>query len=87
MSLIIAIEKFFIFPVLFVERFISPSASVSTASSAYVASTALHKRRSFELCCPLQKCVYVIVEEVQGLLSIIVVSVVAGGEVIMQVHF
>ena len=44
--------------------FITPSASVAPASSNSVASTALHKRRSFGLIRPLYNCIAVFVEEV-----------------------
>ena len=87
MSLNIAIETFLIFPVLFVESFIAPSASIIPASSAFVASTTLHERRSFEIRCPLYKGLAVIVEEVQGMLVVLGVSVVPGSEVILQVQF
>ena len=70
MSLLIAIETFIIFLVLFFERFIALSASVVPASSASVAYTTLHKRRSYGLSCPLQNCLAVLVEEVQGLLQL-----------------
>ena len=62
MSLLIAIETFLIFPVLFVEIFIAPSSSVAPASSASVASTALHKLRSFGLRRPFHNCVAVLVD-------------------------
>ena len=87
MSLLIAIKTFLIFPVLFVETFFAPSDSVVSASSTYVASTALHKRRSFGLHHPFHNCLAVFVEEVQGLLAVLGVSVVPDGEVILQVHF
>ena len=87
MYLLIAIETFLIFPVLFVERFIAPSASVAPASSASMASTALHKLRSFGLRRPLHNCLSLLVEDVQGLLMVLGVSVVPGDEVILQVHF
>ena len=87
MSLLIAIEKLLIFPLLFVERFIAPSTSVAYAFYASEASTALHKCRSFGLRCPFHNCLDVLVGEVQGLLSVLGVSVVSGGEVILQVHF
>ena len=79
MSLLIAIKTFIIFPVLFVEMFVAPSDSVVSASFAYVASTALHKCRSFLLHFPLQNCISVLVEEVQSLLAVLGVSVVPGG--------
>ena len=83
MSLLIAIEKFLIFPVLFVERFIAPSAYVAPASSASVASTALHGRRSFGLRCPLHNFLDILAEEVQGMLVVLGVLIVPGGEVIL----
>ena len=52
-----------------------------------MASTALHKRCSFGLRCPLNNCIYVIVEEAQGILAVLGLSVVPGDEVILQVHF
>ena len=87
MSLLIAIKKILIFPVIFVERFIAPFASVVPDFSASVVSTALHERCSFGLCRPLHKCLSVIVEEVHGILVVLGVLVVPGVEVIMQVHF
>ena len=87
MPIIIAIETFLIFIVLFFERFIAPSTSIASASSAFVTSTALHKLRSFGLRRPLNSCLAVLVEEMQGLLAVLGVSVVTGGEVIIQVHF
>ena len=63
MPLITAVEKLLIFPLIFVERFISPSAYVAPASSASVASTALHVRLSFGLRRTLKKCLAVLVEE------------------------
>ena len=87
MFLLIAIETFFIFPVLFVERFIYPSASVDPNSSASVASNTLHKIRSFGLRCTLHNFLAVLVEEVKGLLAVLWVTVVSGCEVILQVHF
>ena len=87
MPLLIAVEKFLIFPLLFVKRFIAPSASVAPASSASVASTALHERRSFGLRRPLHNCLDVLVKEVQGLLAVLGVLVFPSGEVILQVHF
>ena len=83
MSLLIAIKKILIFPVLFVERFFAPSGYVVSSSSASVASTALHKCRSFGLYRPLHNCLAVLGEEVQSLLEVLGVSVVPGGEVIM----
>ena len=87
MFLLIVIETFLIFPLLFFERFIAPSTSVSPASSASVASTALHKCSSFGLRRTLHKCLDVLVEEVQSLLAVLGVLIVPGGEVILQVHF
>ena len=87
MYLLIAIETLLIFPVLFFDRFISPSTSVALASSASVAATALHKCCSFGMHFPLYNCLDVLVEEVQILLVVIGESVVPGGEVILQVHF
>ena len=75
MSLILEIETFLIFPILFVERFIAPSASE--------ASTALHKRRSFGLRHNLHNCLSVFVKGVQGLLAVLWVPVVLGGELIL----
>ena len=86
MSLLFAIKKFLIFPVLFVKRFVSPSSSVVTASSASVSSTALHKYRSFGICRPLHNFLAILVKEVQSLLEVLGVSVVPGSEVILQVH-
>ena len=86
MFLLISIKTFLIFPVLFVEMFVSPSASVVPASSASVSSTALHKCRSFGLRRPLHNYLAVLVEEVQSMLEVLGVSVVPGGEVILQVH-
>ena len=83
MSFLIAIKTFLIFPVLSVERFLAPSASVVSASSASVASTALHKCLSFRLHHPLHNCLAVLVEEVQSLLEVLGVLVVPGGEVIL----
>ena len=71
MSLLIAIETFLIFPVVFVEMFIAPSVSVAPASSASVPSTALHKRRSFGLHSPLPNCIAVFIKGVQSLLEIL----------------
>ena len=86
MSLLIAVETFLIFSVLFNERFVAPSASVVPASSTSVSSTALHGCRYFGLRCPLKNCLDVIVEEVQSLLAVTGVSVVPGGEFILQVQ-
>ena len=83
MSLLIAIEIFLIFTVLFFEGFISPSASVAPASSASVASTALHKQRYFGLRCPLYNCLAVFVDKVQGMLVVLWVPVFPGGEIIL----
>ena len=83
MSLLIAIKTFLIFPVIFVESFFAPSASVVSASSASVASTALHECRSFGLHRPLHNFLDVLVEEVQSRLAVLGVSVVPGGEVIL----
>ena len=71
MSLLIAIETFIIFPVLFVEKFIAPSAYFAPASSSSVASTALHERPSFKLRLPLHNYLDVFAKEVQGLLSVL----------------
>ena len=87
MSLLIAIETLLTFTVLFVERFIDPYASIAPAFSASVASTALHGRRSFGLRFPLHNFLDILAEEVQGMLVVLGVSVVPGGEVILQVHF
>ena len=87
MSLLLEIETFLIFPLLFVDSFIAPSASVSPASSASVESTSLHERCSFGLRCPLHNCLDVFVEEVQGLLAVLWVLVVPSGEVFLYVHF
>ena len=87
MSLLIEIKTFLIFPVLFVESFLAPSASVVPASSASVSSTALYKCRSFGLRCPLHNCLAVLVDEVQSLLAVHGVSVLPVGEVILQVNF
>ena len=84
MSLLLSIEIFLIFPVRFVERFITPSTYVAPASSASVASTALHECLSFGLRCLLHNCLAVIVEEVQSQLAVLGVSLVPGGEVILQ---
>ena len=86
MSLLISIETFLIFPVLFVEKFVAPSTSVVPASSAPVSSTDLYKYRSFGLRRPLHNCLAVLVKEVQSLLAVLGVSVVPSGEVILQVH-
>ena len=86
MSLLIAIETFLIFTVIFVERFISPSTSVAPASSASVAFTALHTRRSFVLHRTLHNSLAVFVKEVQGLMVVLEESVVPVGEIILQVH-
>ena len=59
--LIIAVEIFLIFPVLFIERFVAPSAFVVPASSVSVSSTALHKCRSFILRRLLHNCLAVLV--------------------------
>ena len=83
MSLIISIETLLIFTVLFIERFIAYSASVATASSASVASATLHERHSFGLRRLLYNFLAVFVEEVQGLLAVLWVPVVIGGEVIL----
>ena len=80
MLLLLAIEIFLI-------RFPAPSASVSPASSASVASTALHERRSFGLTCPLYNCLAVFVEDVLSLLMVILVPVVPGGEIILYTTF
>ena len=64
MSLLFEIETFLIFPVFFIEMFITPSASVAPASSKSVASTALYERRSFVLICPLYNYIAVFVGEV-----------------------
>ena len=82
-SIIFAIETFLIFQVLFIERFIVPSASVAPASSASVASTALHKQRYFGLRCPLYNCLDVFVDKVQGMLVVLWVPVFPGGEIIL----
>ena len=84
--LLFAIKTFLIFPVLFVESFVAPSASVVPAPSASVSSTILQKCRSFGLRCPLHNCLAVPVEEVTSLLAVLGVSFVPSGEVIMQVH-
>ena len=86
MSLLIAVETFLIFPVLFIEMFVAPSASVVPDSSASVSYTALHKFRSFGLRRPLHNCLAVLVKEVQSLLAVLGLSVVPGDEVILQVH-
>ena len=86
MSVFIEIKTFLIFSVLFVERFFAPSASVVSAFSAFVTSTALHKCRSFVLRHSLHNYLSVLFEEVQSLLEVLGVSVVPGGEVILQVH-
>ena len=86
MSLFIAIKTFLIFPVLFVERFVAPSASVFPASSASVPSTALYECRSFKLRRLLHNCLDILVEEVQSLLAVLGVPVVPGDEVILRVH-
>ena len=86
MSLFIVIKTFLIFPVIFFERFFAPSTSVVSASSASVASTALHECHSFELRHLLHKYLAVLVKEVQSLLEVLGVSVVPGGEVILQFH-
>ena len=83
MPLITAVEKLLIFPLIFVERFISPSAYVAPASSASVASTALHKQRYFGLRCPLYNCLAVFVDKVQGMLVVLWVPVFPGGEIIL----
>ena len=81
------IETFLIFQVFFIERFITPSASVAPASSASVASTAFHGRRSFGLHCPLHNRIAVFVEEVHSLLAVLWVLVVPDGEIILYIHF
>ena len=86
MSLLILAETFILFPVLFLESFVAPSASVVPDSSASVSSTALHKCRSFGLRCPLHRCLAVLVEGVQSLLEVLGVLVVPGSEVILQVY-
>ena len=86
MFLLISIKTFLIFPVLFVEMFVSPSASVVPASSAPVSSTALHKCRSFGLRRPLHNCLDILVEDMQSLFAVLGLSIVPGGEVILQVH-
>ena len=68
---LIEIKKFLIFPVLFVKRFIAPSASVAPASSVYVASTVLYERRSFGLLRPLHNFLAVLVKEVQVMLAVL----------------
>ena len=83
MSLILEIESFLIFQVLFVKKFIASSASVAPASSAFMASTAFHERRYFRLHRPLHNCLAVFFEEVHGLLAVLWVPVVPGGEVIL----
>ena len=60
--LLLSIETFLIFPVLFIEIFIAPSASVSPTSSVSVASTALYERRSFGMRRPLYRCIAVFVK-------------------------
>ena len=85
MSLIVAIKTLLIFPLLFFERFVAPSTSFVPASSASVSSTALHKCRSFVLCCPLHNCLAILVEEMRSLLAVLGVSILPGGEVILQV--
>ena len=67
--------------------FISPSVSVSPASSASMTSTALHECRSITLLCPLYNCIDVLVKEVQSLLAVLRVLVVTGSEVILQINF
>ena len=52
-----------------------------------MSSTALHKCCSFELRRPLHNCLAILVEDMQSLLSVLGVSIVPGGEVILQVHF
>ena len=84
MSLLVAVETILIFPVLFIERFIAPSASVVRASSAYVSSTAFHECRPFGLRCPLHNFIDVLVKEVQNLLEVLGVSFVPVDEVILQ---
>ena len=86
MSLLIAVETFLLFPVLFIERFVDPSASVVPAYSTPFSSTALHECLYFGLRCPLYNCLAVLVEEVQSLLAVLGVLAVPGGEVILQVH-
>ena len=86
MSLLIAVEKLLIFPVLFIKSFVAPYASVVLAYFASVSSTALHKFCSFRLRRPLHNCLAVLIKEVQSLLAVLGVSVVPGGEVILQVH-
>ena len=87
MYLLIAIEIFLIFPVLFVKRFIYPYTSVAPASSASGASTALYECRSFGLRRPFHNCLAVLVKEVQILLAVRRLSVVLAGELILQVNF
>ena len=84
MSLLLEIETLFIFPLLFVKRFISPSASIVPASSASVSSTALHERRSFGLRRPLHNCLDVLVKEVQGLLAVLGVLGFPSGEAFIE---
>ena len=86
MSLLIAVETFLMFPVLFIGIFVAHSSSVVPVSSTSVSSTALHKCRSLGLRCYFHNCLDVLVEEVQNLFEFLGVSVVPGGEVILQVH-
>ena len=79
-------EKFLIFPVLFLISFVAPSASAVPASSASMSSTALHKCRSFGPRHPLHNCLAILVEEMQSLLAVLGVSIVPGGQFILQVH-
>ena len=68
------------------QKVFAPSVSVIPASSASVSSTTLHKCRSLGLHRPLHNYIAVFVEEAQSLVAVLGVSVVPGGEVILQVH-
>ena len=83
MSLLFAIDTLLIFPVFFIERFITPSASVAPASSASVYSNALHKHRSFGLSRLSYNHLAVFIEEVQSLLEFFLVPVVPSVEIIL----
>ena len=80
---LIAIETLLIFPVIFVKKIIDPSTSVPPDSSASVAATALHECRSFGMRRPLHNCLAVFVKEVQGMLEVLWVPVVPGGEIVL----
>ena len=83
MYLLVAIETFLVFPPLFIEIFIDPSASIASTSFASTASTTLHKRCSFGLRRPLYNWLAVLVEEVENVLLVLWIPVVTGGEIVL----